>query len=74
MRKKIEKKYFWKLAPKVRQDKPGEHIKSALSNRQDRKISGSSAAILYWGFLGILVMSNSESTTCGKTRKISKGK
>jgi len=70
----MKKNYFWKLATKVRQDKPDEHIKSALSNRQDRKINGSSAAILYWGFLGVLVMSNSESITCGKIRKISKGK
>lgn len=45
---------------------PGEQINSRFSNSQNRRIRGTSGAILYWGFLGVLMVSSSASITCMK--------
>lgn len=42
---------------------PDEHINLRPSNSQERRTSGISGAIMYWGFLGVLPTSNNSSIT-----------
>lgn len=60
----------YRVKRQIFRDIPDEHMKLTPSNRQDRRINGSSGAIVYCGFLGVLVISSNESTTCTKINEL----